>query len=136
MLGCLLHGHCFLVFPIQPSVADLVVDHDGVHVAVAECVLKRIERHPALCHVGGKRMAKCVRMDARRAGGCARLLADGDPGAVAKRLAEASSTEVDEHHVMLECSRPFETEVIAECGNGLLCHRHQTLSFALTWPDG
>ncbi len=60
-----LDGHSFLVLAVHPTLADLVVNHDGVHVTVSEHALEHVVWHAALGHICSKRMTKCMGMHAR-----------------------------------------------------------------------
>jgi hypothetical protein len=108
-----LDGHSFLVLAVHPTLADLVVNHDGVDVTVSEHALERVEWHAAFGHIRSKRVAKRVGMHARRCCGLACLVANRYPGAVAEWLPESPAPQVDEDEVVRQRVGPLEAHVIA-----------------------
>src|ERR1700682_3325312 len=126
-----LDGHCFLVLAVHATLADLVVDHHGVHVTVAQRALERVEWHAAFGHIRSKRVTERVGMHTRCSCGPARLIANRHPGAVTEWLPEPAAPQVYEDEVMRERVGPLEAHVIAQRHHGLLCDWHKSLSLAL-----
>jgi hypothetical protein len=60
-----LHGHGLLVLAVDTAVADLVVEHHRLHVAVAQHALEGVERHTAFSHVRRERVAEGVGVNTR-----------------------------------------------------------------------